>query len=206
MKKVAILLMAVFLIGAAHFVFNRQPDAVIVIEALSPQELHNCGDPARLDECPLPEGITLPEGATPSNGLQVVGRGELVYLSASEASGEEVTAYAWSVSSTPVGSAATVSSTDAVWTTFRPDVLGQYTVDVMITTASGDPHRRPLRRGGHAGRASPGDRLRTMRRLPSSPDDGVVCHRARVHVYRSDRRPEERPLQRRVHSVPHGRL
>ena len=87
MKKVAILLMAAFLLGTAHFVFNLQPDALIVIEALSLQELHDCGDPEHLDRCPLPEGITLPEGATPSTGLSVVGRGELVYLSASEASG-----------------------------------------------------------------------------------------------------------------------
>lgn len=137
MKKVAILLAAALLLGATRFILNRQPDAVIVIEALSPQEVDVCGDPARLDECPLPEGITLPEGATPSNGLHVVGNGELVYLSAGEASGEEVTAYAWSISSTPSGSGAVLSSTDAAWTTFRPDVLGQYTVDVMVTTVSG---------------------------------------------------------------------
>lgn len=98
----------------------RAQEAVIVVEAWSPQALHDLGLTSR-----------------PSNGLPVVGREELVYLFGKEASGEEVTAFAWSIASAPTGSVATLDSTDTQRTTFIPDSTGQYQISLSITTASG---------------------------------------------------------------------
>ncbi|MBD3377284.1 T9SS type A sorting domain-containing protein [candidate division KSB1 bacterium] len=100
---------------------QEAPVAVVKVEAQSPQELHNMHM----------------EGATPSTGLNVVGNGELVYLVAMEAGGAEVTAYSWSISEAPDGSQATLDSTDTHMTTMRTDLVGQYMVKCMITTAGG---------------------------------------------------------------------
>lgn len=97
-----------------------QPKATIKVEGLSPQQIHDSG-----------------RTTTPSGGLRVVGVGELVYLSGMESSGKAVTAYAWSITVKPAGSAAAVDSTATRWTTFRPDVVGQFTVKLAITTADG---------------------------------------------------------------------
>lgn len=97
-----------------------QPDAVIVIEAWSPQELADLG-------------WTSPR----STGLDVVGVGETVYLLATEAGGEEVTAASWVLASQPGGSSATLDSTSTLRTTFQPDEEGTYSVVLDITTATG---------------------------------------------------------------------
>jgi hypothetical protein len=102
------------------FTISAAQEAVIVIEAWSPQEIKDLG-------------WTSPH----SSGLKVVGKGELVYLFGKEASGETVTAFAWSLTSVPTGSQATLDSTTTQRTTFRPDTTGQFDIQLSITTASG---------------------------------------------------------------------
>ncbi|RMD91866.1 MAG: T9SS C-terminal target domain-containing protein [Calditrichaeota bacterium] len=98
----------------------QTPQAVIVVEAWSPKELHDAG-----------------RDTHPSQGLTTVGKGELVYLLGKEATGQEVTAYQWSLVSVPEGSAAVLDSVNTQRTTFVPDTTGQYVVQLSITTASG---------------------------------------------------------------------
>lgn len=108
----------------AMFAITAQtPEAVIVVEAISPQEISD-------------NGWTTPP-YYPSSGLTNVGKGELVYLIGMEAGGEDVTSFAWSISLKPTGSLATVDSTDTRMTTFTPDSIGAYEVSLSITTASG---------------------------------------------------------------------
>ncbi|MCG8608191.1 hypothetical protein MJD09_24800, partial [bacterium] len=95
-------------------------EAVIVIEAWSPQEIHDMGWTSH-----------------PSTGLSVVGVEEIVYLFARGASGEEVTAVTWTMTSRPTGSNTALDSTDTQRTTFHPDVEGQYDIQAEVTTASG---------------------------------------------------------------------
>ena len=92
--------------------------ADITIEGMSPTELSDLG-------------WTSPK----STGLSVVGVGELVYLSGREDTGATVTAYSWSITDQP--GEAVLDSTDTPWTTFRPDVNGQFTIQLGITTADG---------------------------------------------------------------------
>ena len=112
------LFMAAWFIPA--LLLAQGPVAIIKVEAMSPQELHDLG-----------------WVSPPSTGLKVVGKGELVYLSGHEAGGEEITGYAWAFSSLPNGSNATLDSTTTAMTTFRPDTTGEFVVQLTITTASG---------------------------------------------------------------------
>ncbi len=96
-----------------------QPAATIDVEHWSPWELEVAGR-------------TTP----PSTGLKVVGNGELVYLMGS--GDEEVTAYTWSITSQPTGSTVVLDSTDKARTTFRPDSVGLYTIQLEIATATGN--------------------------------------------------------------------
>ncbi|MDX1741176.1 MAG: multiheme c-type cytochrome, partial [Rhodothermales bacterium] len=68
--------------------------------------------------------------------MKVVGVGELVYLSGGDAAGEDVTSFVWSMTPAPT-STATLDSTGTMWNTFRPDVQGDYTINLTVTTASG---------------------------------------------------------------------
>jgi len=95
-------------------------EARIIIEAWSPQEIHDLG-----------------WSSPRSNGLKVVGVDEMVYLFAVEAGGEALTAVNWTLSSQPDGSTTALDSTDKQRATFSPDTEGQYNVDVVITTATG---------------------------------------------------------------------
>ncbi len=119
MKKLVLLTSTIFLIAGTQFVLNLAPTAVITVEALSPQELHDLGWTSH-----------------PSTGLSVVGVGELVYLSGADADGEDVTVYDWSLTG-PAGSTATLDSAGTEWNTFRPDIRGDFTVSLTVTTASG---------------------------------------------------------------------
>ncbi len=98
----------------------QTPQAVIVVEAWSPQELHDLGWTTH-----------------PSTGLKVVGVEELVYLFVKENAGQEITSITWTFTSKPATSATTLDSTNTRRTTFRPDVEGQFVVNVEITTAGG---------------------------------------------------------------------
>jgi hypothetical protein len=102
---------------------TQAPEAVIGVEAISPQEISDNG-------WPTPPYY-------PSSGLKNVGKGELVYLNGQEASGEEVTSFAWSILSAPTGSQTTLDSSDTQMTTFTPDSIGAYQIGLSITTASG---------------------------------------------------------------------
>ncbi|MEK7729684.1 MAG: hypothetical protein AAB354_14860, partial [candidate division KSB1 bacterium] len=98
--------------------FAQAPTAAIKIEGYSPQELTNLG-------------LTSPR----STGLSVVGTGQLVYLKGSANTGT-VTAYAWSLTP-PAGSTATLDSTNKLQTTFKPDIVGKYSVQLTVTTSGG---------------------------------------------------------------------
>lgn len=99
------------------------PEAVIVVEAISHQEIAD----GKIDTSKY---------HSPSTGLKVVGIGELVYLKGKEAGGDTVTAYAWTLVP-PAGSNAALDATDAEMVTFRPDTTGQFEVQLTITTSSG---------------------------------------------------------------------
>lgn len=99
-------------------------EAVIKIEAVSHQEIAD----GELD-------TTLYK--SPSSGLNLVGKGERVYLMGMEKGGEEVTAYTWSIESAPENSTAELDFMDRSFVTFRPDLTGSYDVMLSITTATG---------------------------------------------------------------------
>jgi hypothetical protein len=122
MKKMVILCILVLFLMVLGKVTDlmAQPKAIITIEALSPQEISKLGWTSH-----------------PSTGLKVIGKGELVYLSGKESAGEAVTVYAWSLTTLPTGSQAKLDSTDKAWTTFAPDVTGDFVVQLTITTAKG---------------------------------------------------------------------
>ncbi len=63
MRTIATLISAMLLIGGTFLAMDRAPEAVITIEAWSPQDIHDLG-----------------WTTSPSSGLDVVGVGELVYL------------------------------------------------------------------------------------------------------------------------------
>ncbi|MCI0512300.1 T9SS type A sorting domain-containing protein [candidate division KSB1 bacterium] len=122
MKKMGLLFMLVLFLMLTGKITDlmAQPKAVITVEAMSPQEIHNLGWTSH-----------------PSTGLKVVGKGELVDLSGKESAGDQVTTYAWSLTTVPTGSQAKLDSTDKAWTTFAPDLTGDFVVQLTITTAKG---------------------------------------------------------------------
>jgi hypothetical protein len=103
------------LVGWASLAFS-QPTAVIKIEGYSPQEILNMG-------------WTSPR----STGLSNVGVGQLVYLRGNSG----VTTWQWSLTSKPTGSIAALDSTNKQQTTFKPDVVGKFIVQLVVTTAGG---------------------------------------------------------------------
>jgi hypothetical protein len=119
MKGLVLMVSTIFLVAGTQIILNLQPEAEITVEALSHFELEELG-----------------WTTAPSTGLKVVGVGELVYLSGSDAEGEDVTSYVWSITPAPT-STATLDSAGTMWNTFRPDVQGDYTVNLTVTTASG---------------------------------------------------------------------
>jgi hypothetical protein len=95
--------------------------AVITPKSWSPRELTDAK-------------LTIP----PSQGLKVVGKGEMVYLQAGEAANTAITGYAWSIDSAPAGSTVILDSLDKKVTTFRPDATGEFKIKLAITTAKGN--------------------------------------------------------------------
>jgi hypothetical protein len=144
------------LLLCATFAFAQAPTASIKIEGYSPQEIHDLG------------------WVSPrSTGLSNVGIGQVVYLVGSEAGGETVTAFAWTLASKPDGSTAVLDSSDTWQTTFRPDLEGEYMVELVVTTAGGtsDPDSARVTAGKFVG-------VGGMDGLPSNPADGQcsLCH------------------------------
>ena len=122
MKKTLFILLA-FLIAASS-VNYAQVTAVINLEAYSPVEVaHGIG-------------IDTSKYHSPSNGLPVVGVGEMTYLKGMDSKGAAVTTYAWTLTK-PNGSTSTLENVDQVLTTLRTDMVGTYQVGLTITTATG---------------------------------------------------------------------
>ncbi len=67
-------------------------------------------------------------------GLKTVGIGDQVYLIANSDTAD----YVWSISSAPDGSAAALDMTDAEMVTFKPDVEGDYTVQLASGGETGE--------------------------------------------------------------------
>jgi len=122
MKKTLIILLSLFI--AASSVNFAQVTAVIKLEAYSPHEILNG------------IGVDSSKYHSPSNGLSVVGLGELVYLTGADSKGAAVTTYAWTLTK-PNGSVVTLENTDQMLTTLRTDMVGTYQVGLTITTAAG---------------------------------------------------------------------
>ena len=116
------ILMAVLAFFFAISVFAQ--DAVIKIEAVSHQEIADGEIDTLLYH-------------SPSSGLNLVGKGERVYLMGMEKAGEEVTTYQWSIADAPENSAAALDFTDKAFVTFRPDMVGSFDVTLTVTTATG---------------------------------------------------------------------
>jgi hypothetical protein len=106
----------VLFVGLAGFAFAQTPTAVIKIEGYSPQELHDMG-------------WTSPR----STGLSNVGVNQLVYL----VGNKTATTWKWTLTAKPAGSNAALDSTDKYQTTFKPDVVGKFTVELVVTTSGG---------------------------------------------------------------------
>jgi hypothetical protein len=100
---------------------------VVKIEGYSPQEIRDLG-------------WTSPR----STGLSNVGIGQVVYLVGQDSLNATVTAYAWLLASKPAGSSAALDSTNKKQTTFKPDVAGKFTVQLVITTAGGASKARSV--------------------------------------------------------------
>jgi hypothetical protein len=113
MVSVTTLMLLVF---AASFAFAQTPTATIKIEGYSPQEIHD-------------KGWTSPR----STGLPNVGVGQVVYLLGNEI----VTTWKWTLTTKPAVSTAVLDSTNKRQTTFKPDVVGKFTVELVVTTAGG---------------------------------------------------------------------
>jgi hypothetical protein len=115
------------LVGMASFAFAQTPTAIIKIEGYSLQELHDMG-------------WTSPR----STGLSNVGVNQLVYLVGRDSLNAAVTTYAWSLTAKPTGSTAVLDSANKKQTTFKPDVVGKFTVQLVITTAGGASRARSV--------------------------------------------------------------
>ncbi len=74
---------------------------------------------------------------TTTSGLPTVGKGSIVYLSAVDLGGGQITAVTWSLSSKPTGSKTVIDSVSAAFTTMKVDTNGQYVVRLSVTTSGG---------------------------------------------------------------------
>ncbi len=74
---------------------------------------------------------------TATSGLNTVGKGSIVYLDAEDLNEGTITSVTWSILSKPVGSVAVIDSASKVFTTMKVDSIGQYMVEVSLTTSGG---------------------------------------------------------------------
>lgn len=75
-----------------------------------------------------------------TSGLSNVGKGTHVFLEAigEDPDGGSITSYLWKLSKIPSGSKATLSDMDSKVTSFIPDLVGQYTVELIVTDDQGE--------------------------------------------------------------------
>ncbi len=120
-KFIAICTMA--LLASAGAVLSQTPVAKIEVVGMSPYQ------------------FTQKYGSqgtrTATSGLNTVGKGSIVYLNAEDMSEGTVTSVSWSLLSKPSGSSAVIDSTDKVFTTIKVDTVGQYVIQVSLTTSGG---------------------------------------------------------------------
>lgn len=116
------------LLFLAAMTFAQTPTASVKVQGYSPQEIHDLGWPG-----------------PKSSGLSNVGIGQVVYLVGSDEGGAEVTTYAWSIASAPTGSNAALDSSDTWQVTFRPDLVGAYMIELVVTTAGGTSEAASIR-------------------------------------------------------------
>jgi hypothetical protein len=126
--KVSIFCLALLFLVSLTILGNAQPVAVIMVESLSPWDVNSHNVNTTIDT-----NLYM----YPSTGLRTVGNNSLVYLSGHEAGDSVITGYTWSILSQPTGSVATLDSTSSAWTTFRPDVVGDYVIGLTINTDAG---------------------------------------------------------------------
>lgn len=74
-----------------------------------------------------------------ASGLNAVGVGQKVYLQAVPEEGVTIGGYEWSITSRPRGSGAPLSAASGELVTFRPDVIGPYTITLTPLDGSMQP-------------------------------------------------------------------
>lgn len=121
MNKKLLLIFSVVLLSA-NLCFAQR--AKIVTEAVTPEKL-------------ILMGLTSTTNSV-STGLNVVGKGTYVYLSAKNIKNtDHVTSVEWSVISKPAGSTVTLNNMENNWVNFLADKSGKYEIKVHLSTAGG---------------------------------------------------------------------
>jgi hypothetical protein len=150
------------LVGLATFAFAQAPTARPKIKGYSPEEITN-----------------LKWTSPRSTGLSNVGIGQLIYVvdSLGNVAG---TTFSWSLTARPTGSNAVLDSANKWQTTFKPDVAGRFTVQLVLTTAGGtsSPRAVTINAGKFVG-------LGEMSGGVSNPSEGqcALCHPANFSQY-----------------------
>ena len=120
MKRLILLVAAVLAVAGTQYVTELVPAARIKIVGMSPRDL-----------------ATRQWTTQPSTGLDVVGKGQIVYLQGSNGGTEAVTYFEWAITG-PDGGAVAPDTQGQEWTTFRPMNVGAYTVTLTIQTTAGN--------------------------------------------------------------------
>jgi hypothetical protein len=111
------------------------PDEDIILIRTPNTQIQVVAVPPRLTD----DGVvdtTIARGT--SSGLAVVSIGEQVYVAAAVGGLKDVTAFDWSITSQPDGSALTLLDAPKVGKTFIPQVAGDYVVSLKMTHGAGD--------------------------------------------------------------------
>lgn len=119
MKRMLTILLSCLLVAGVSL--GQTPSARIKIEAMTPYAL----------------SIKYPGVSTraTTNGLDVIGKGTIVYLSADTA-GQKVTSFDWSIVQKPSGSNTTIDNPSAQFVTFLADTMGRYVVRLTVNGSS----------------------------------------------------------------------
>ncbi|GIV45562.1 MAG: hypothetical protein KatS3mg036_0380 [Ignavibacterium sp.] len=123
MKKVLLALICLLFLSGTIL---PQPKGKIIVEPVTPHRLEALGL----------AGVT----NSVSNGLNVVAKQTYVYLSAKNVGNTEpITSATFTLPTKPGGSLATLEPVPGqpMWTMLKPDVNGQYVINLNIVTASG---------------------------------------------------------------------
>lgn len=120
----ALMLVVILMLASVGEVFAQK--SAIKVEAMTIE---------RLKEKSLPNPN---DWDNVSSGLRTVGVGTRVWLSAWDITGDSTykagSSYSWVLQLKPSGSSATLDSTIKQWTSFKPDVVGDYVVQATVGT------------------------------------------------------------------------